>query len=135
MAGNWIPWEIGLEKKREVVVIARLLGVSRLEAATMCMIVWAWAEDQSVDGVVSGVDAAAISDCVGIPGIGEAMANPACGWIVESESAIQFPNWERFNSRPAKMRMHAVWRQRKSRMSQKVVTNVTGERDKCHRKL
>ena len=105
MAGHWIPWEFGLEKKREVIVIARKLGVSRREAAVMCMEVWVWASDQSVDGLIQGIDAACISEAVGIPRIGEAMAAPECRWIIESDNCIQFPNWDRFNARSAKSRL------------------------------
>lgn len=105
MAGHWIPWEIGLERKREVLIIARLLGVTRREAAAMCMEVWAWAADQSVDGLIRGFTPEDVSDAVGIQGIGEAMADPSCGWLIVDDSSIQLPNWDRFNSRPAKARM------------------------------
>lgn len=120
MAGYWIPWEIGLTRKREVCVVARMLGVSRREAAAMCMEVWEWAQGQSVDGLIIGLTPASVSDAVGIDGIGEAMASQGCGWIVESESGIQFPNWDRFNGRPAKARLLAAERKRRYDASRKV---------------
>jgi hypothetical protein len=52
MAGFWIPWELGLSKKREVMIIARSIGVSRREAAAMCMEVWEWAQEQTLDGLI-----------------------------------------------------------------------------------
>ena len=103
MAGHWIPWECGLTRKREVVIISRALGVSRLEAAAMCMSVWEWAQDQSLDGLIVGMSPVEISDAVSLPGIGEAMQQ--AGWLIPGEGCVQFPNWERFNGRPAKARL------------------------------
>ncbi len=68
----------------------------------MCMEVWEWAQAQSVDGVVQGLTAKDISRATGIVGVGEAMFS--AGWVIESKSGIQFPNWDRFNSKPAKER-------------------------------
>ena len=113
MRGYWIPWEVGLEKKREIIVISRHMGVSVLEAASMCMMVWVWAQGESVDGLIPNLTIDDVSLAVGIQGIGKAMA--AAGWIVESEGCIQFPNWERFNGRPAKARLIDAERKRKER--------------------
>jgi hypothetical protein len=79
MAGFWIPWELGLSKKREVMIISRSLGVSRREAAAMCMEVWEWAQDQTLDGLIAGMCPIDVSDAVGIPGIGESME--LAGWL------------------------------------------------------
>ena len=117
-AGFWIPWECGLTKKREILLIARQLGVSPREAAACCMEVWEWAQAQSVDGVVAGLTAADVSTGSGIAGVGEAMRD--AGWIVESEGGIQFPNWERFNARSAKARLMNSERQRRYKSNAKV---------------
>ena len=117
-AGFWIPWECGLTKKREILLIARQQGVSPREAAACCMEVWEWAQAQSVDGVVAGLTAADVSTGSGIAGVGEAMQN--AGWIVESEGGIQFPNWERFNARSAKARLMNSERQRRYKSNAKV---------------
>lgn len=121
MAGHWIPWEFGLEKKREVIVIARKLGVSRREAAAMCMEVWVWASDQSIDGLIQGIDAACVSDAVGIEGIGQAMASDECRWIVESDNCIQFPNWQRFNGRSAKSRLLKAEQNKRNYLNKKFI--------------
>ena len=110
-AGFWIPWEIGLPQKREVLLIARALDVSPREAASMCMEVWAWAEKQTVDGVLPGLCPDDIDTATGIAGLGKAMSD--AGWIVVSDLAIQFPNWDRFNSKPAKARLLSAERQRR----------------------
>lgn len=118
MAGHWIPWECGLVRKREVLVIAKHLRVSRREAAAMCMEVWEWAQEQSLDGLVHNVAPEDISDALAISGIGEAMV--AAGWLVASDSCVQFPNWERFNGRPAKARLLAAERKRRYDQRHKV---------------
>lgn len=110
MAGFWIPWEIGLASKREVLMIAKLLKIDRRIAATMCMEVWAWAQEQSLDGMVMGMSPSDVSSAVSVPGLGEAMT--IAGWIVESENMIQFPNWQRFNGKSAKKRLQGLERKR-----------------------
>lgn len=117
-AGFWIPWECGLTKKREILLVARELGVTPREAAACCMEVWEWAQAQSVDGVVAGLSAEDVSTATGIAGMGEAMRN--AGWILESEGGIQFPNWERFNARSAKARLMNAERQRRYKSNAKV---------------
>ena len=129
MAGHWIPWEFGLSRKREVVIIARVLGVSRREAAAMCMEVWEWASEQSIDGLIVGVTAGDVSDTVGIPGIGEAME--AAGWIRNGDGLVQFPNWERFNARPAKVRLLDAERKRRERAAEAVSNKHGRAADKC----
>ena len=113
MAGHWIPWEIGLHQKSEVVRMAKACDVHPHEMAARCMIVWAWAQDQTVDGIITGLTAADISGTVGIPGIGEALA--AVGWLMDLGDGIAFPNWERFNGRPSKQRMLSAERKRRQR--------------------
>ena len=115
MAGQWIPWAVGLHQKPEVVRMAKACGVHPHEMAARCMIVWSWAQDQTVDGTVSGLTAADVSLSIGIPNIGESMQS--VGWIVELEDGIAFPNWERFNGRPSKARMKAAERKRTQRAS------------------
>ena len=113
MAGMWIPWECGLTRKREVMVIAKIMGVSRREAAALCMEVWEWASEQSIDGLIMGIEKQDVSDALGIPGIGEAMA--IAGWMLNGNGNVQFPNWERFNARSARSRFLNAARVREHR--------------------
>ena len=84
----------------------------------MCMEVWEWASEQSIDGLIVGVTAADVSETVGIPGIGEALE--AAGWILNGDGIVQFPNWERFNARPAKVRLLDAERKRRARATEEV---------------
>jgi hypothetical protein len=113
MAGHWIPWEIGLHQKAEVARMAKACDVHPHEMAARCMIVWAWAQDQTVDGVITGMSPGDLSMTVGLPGIGEAMES--VGWVFDIGDGISFPNWERFNGRPSKARMQAAERKRQQR--------------------
>lgn len=117
MAGDWIKWEKGLERKPEIVRIARSLDRSVIEAAGSCMLVWSWADGNTTDGVVAGMTAADVSTVVGIHGIGEAMAS--VGWLVESESGLQFPNYVRHNGQTSKARALDANRKRVWRMASK----------------
>ena len=113
MAGQWIPWVVGLQQKSEVVRMAKACGVHPYEMAARCMIVWSWAQEQTVDGIVHGLSPADVSSTVGIPGMGEVLES--VGWLVDVGDAIAFPNWERFNGRPAKARLLAAERKRRER--------------------
>jgi DNA replication protein DnaT len=113
MAGHWIPWEIGLQQKSEVARMARGCGVHPHEMAARCMIVWAWAQDQTVNGLIEGMTPEDLSCTIGLPGMGEAMVS--VGWLSDIGDGILFPNWERFNGRPSKARMLAAERKRRQR--------------------
>ena len=113
MAGFWIPWEHGLPRKREVLLIAKRQNVTPRDAASCCMEVWEWAQEQSIDGLIMGFESCDVSAAVGIPGIGESME--AAGWILKGNGFIQFPNWERFNSKCAKARLIDAERKRRER--------------------
>jgi hypothetical protein len=117
MAGHWIKWEKGLVRKAKVIRIARLLHCTPQHAAACCMQVWEWAEDQTIDGSISGLDVKDVSAAVGIEGIGEAMSS--CGWIEGTVDGIALPHWERHNAEPSKARALDSSRKRLTRMENK----------------
>lgn len=112
MAGHWIQWEKGLTRKPEVMQIAAALGCTDQHAAACCMLVWEWADDVTVDGLVKArLDA--VDRIAGQPGLADAMAD--CGWLVVSDSAIQFPHYDRHNGQCAKARAIDAARKRSGR--------------------
>ena len=113
MAGHWIKWEKGLEQKPEVIRIAKAMRTTPLHAAAMCMRVWAWADDNCTDGVVAGFDGSDLDAVVGIDGISKSMAS--VGWLLVSESGMQFPNYDRHNGITAKERALNANRMRMAR--------------------
>lgn len=110
---DWIPWVKGLPQKAEIIRIASRLSVTQNEAAVQCMVVWGWADEQTVDGFIAGIRAADVSNSLRLPGIGEAMVE--VGWIVEERAGITFPKWDRYNTNSAKQRMQAAVRQENRR--------------------
>jgi len=118
MAGLWIEWEKGLVRKPEVMRIARIMSCTPQHAAACCMMVWEWAEDVTENGMIPGVTAADVSFAAGVEGIGEAMIQ--AGWLLETDDAVVFPNWERHNGEPAKRRALDALRKRVSRRNKKM---------------
>lgn len=113
MAGMWIPWEVGLCKKSEILQIAKICNVHPHMIAARCMMVWEWAQDQTVDGIIRNLTPADVSFAVGVDGLGEAMAQVE--WIADLGDAISFPNWDKFNGEPAKKRADVALRKRRER--------------------
>jgi len=105
---DWIAWQKGLTQKREILVISKRLGVSRREAAAMCMEAWEWADANTSDGRVEGVTAAQLSDSMSLPGLGEAMVS--VGWIAEDRAGLVFINFDRWNSETTKRRLQTARR-------------------------
>mgnify|MGYP001172807628 CR=1 FL=1 len=89
MARDWIKWVKGLSKRREVLVIARNLGISRREAACACMEVWEWADDETVDGNIRGATGDDIDLMLGLPGFAVALQAPEVGWLVVRAKAAR----------------------------------------------
>jgi len=112
MAG-WIAWHKGLHRKPEVFQIAKQLKVSRREAACMCIEVWEWADENTVDGQVDGMNPAELSEAVGIPGIAE--SKHASGWLLSDVRGLIFPNFDRWNGETAKRRLQSAKRVEKHR--------------------
>lgn len=116
MAGHWIKWEKGLCRKPEVLEIAASLGVTDQHAAACCMLVWEWADDVTVEGIIRAKPEA-VDRIAGQPGMASAMES--VGWLVVSDSCIQFPHYDRHNGRTAKERALDATRKRLGRISGK----------------
>ena len=52
MAGDWIPYQKGLSRKREVGAIARQTGRSRHEVVGVLLEFWDWVDSESTDGIL-----------------------------------------------------------------------------------
>lgn len=113
MARDWIKWVKGLSRRREVVMLARTLGISRREAACACMEMWEWADGETLDGNIKGATGGDIDELLGLPGFAVALQAPEVGWLVVRANGITFPRYERNNGETAKRR--AVEAHKKSR--------------------
>lgn len=113
MAG-WIKWQKGLTRKPEVIQIAAALGVTEQHAAACCMLVWEWTDDVTTEGLIR-VMPESIDRIAGQPGLATAMED--AGWLICSDSAIQFPNYDRHNGNCTKARMLDAARKKSARLA------------------
>lgn len=100
----WIKWVKGLSNRREVIVLARKLNISRREAACACMEMWEWADQETIDGHIRGATRDDIDLMLGLPGFSSALESDEVGWVRFTERGVTFPRWERHNGETAKKR-------------------------------
>jgi len=115
MAGDWIKWVKGLSRRREVIVLARKLSISRREAATACMEIWEWADNETHDGHVRGATRDDIDLMLGLTGFSAALEAPEVGWLKVNSVGVTFTNWDRNNSESAKRRALESRKKRRQR--------------------
>ena len=130
MAGDWVKWVKGLENKPEVVRMSGQLGRSRLEVATMCMVLWGWADDNIPEESIAesgsafvtlspsdGDNMAFIDAVVGTPRFADSMSR--VGWLRFRDERVEFPNFGRHNGETAKTRARNAKNQKKKRCNPK----------------
>jgi hypothetical protein len=115
MSGEWIKWVKGLSRRREVIVLARKLNMSRREAACACMELWEWADDETHDGHIRGATRDDIDLMLGIAGFSVALEAPEVGWLKVNSSGITFMKWDRNNGESAKRRAMESRKKRRQR--------------------
>lgn len=123
MAGDWIKWTKGLERKREVLMIAAALGRTPEEVAGRLMRLWDWCDDniteEQIDSdghafVTLGSDQVHLIDALaGVTGFADAMT--AAGWIIQRNGSLTFPNFSRHNGKTAKSRALSTKRKQAER--------------------
>lgn len=115
MAGDWIKWTVGLAQKREVLAMAKHLGLERRLIAGALMELWEWCDSNTEDGTIAGLGPEIIDNIVQIKGFGEAMG--IVGWLLTDDSGLIIPNFERHNGNSAKRRALDAERKRRVRSS------------------
>lgn len=111
MAGDWIARCKGLSKKHEVLLVARITGLSRRETADILMEFWEWADGETADGVLDGLTILDICDV--IEGTNEKfwLAVVQAGWLKITGKGIEIPNFSRWLGKSAKQRLQKNTRQ------------------------
>jgi hypothetical protein len=101
---GWIKVETGMPEKPEVLRLARLLSIKRDQAVGVVVRFWIWADANTVDGVVDGVEAGDVDDVLSVQGLARALE--MVGWLrIDKENRrITIPNFERHNGESAKKR-------------------------------
>lgn len=126
---DWIKWVVGLEQTPQVISMAEQLKIAPEEVAARCMMVWAWAQRVTRDGNVASVTPKHVDGPAGLTGFGAELVR--VGWLSQTDSGIEFTNWQEHNSQGAKTRALTSRRVKKHRgkpppKSNAVsVTNVT----------
>jgi hypothetical protein len=113
VATGWIVFDKALPSKPEVSIISRTLGISRAEAVLACMMVWAWVDENTTDGVMDGLSIEDVDYQARITGFGAAMVS--AGWLQADDRGLIFPNFDRWNTETAKQRLQKSQRQRRWR--------------------
>lgn len=113
MAGDWIAWSKGFAKKTEVLQLAAAFNLTRQHAASSCMEIWEWFDDNTRDGHAPSVTRFVLDDIAGVPGFTEGMIN--IGWLTDDGENISVPKFDRWNSQTAKSRILGTKRKQRSR--------------------
>lgn len=124
MAGDWIPIFTDLTRKREVLVLASRTKLSRRAVVGTLVEFWSWAQEQTDDGFIDGVDVKAL-DWV-IPGTSESFWSTLqeVGWLTETPTGIRIPNAENWLSRGAKARLGEALRKQLTRSGDRHSTST-----------
>lgn len=122
MAVSWIKIEVILPDKEEVVRMAEILRMKDSDAVVGKLIrLWAWADQQTVDGVNVRVSCAFIDRLVFCPGFARALV--AVGWLEETAEGLRFPHFERHNGASAKRRADVARAVAKHKSSRKITNS------------
>lgn len=138
MADDWISMRCGLHGNRHVLSIARHLAAAQLYGDDLQFNItvaigalqrfWSWAQAETVDGWIEGVDAESISSIVGVPGFGEALKKTK--WVVCKADGIQIPRFEKHMGNGSKKRLLEARRAANYRQSSRSRhASVTQDRD------
>jgi len=110
----WIKMRVSLVDDPAVIAMARHLGASAYEVVGLLHSVWSWANLHTEDGVARGVTPDWLDQKFDREGLSEAMMQ--VGWLLEDDSGIVIPNFDRHNGHSAKARAQATERKRTSRI-------------------
>ncbi len=113
MAYHWIAYDVNLPSKPEVFRLARELDLSREIVVARLLVLWAWADSQTTDGYLDGMEPGDIDQVTGTDGMGKALLE--VGWLVQDNGGILLPNWERWNTSSTKARLQDAARKRRER--------------------
>lgn len=112
---SWIKVETHLLDKLEVFELSELLEISVKEAAINCIILWAWFDDNSTDGIVKSKSSKLIDRICCCSGFTAGMIE--VGWLLSEGDYLKIPNYDRHNSKSAKNRALGAKRNAKYKQS------------------
>jgi hypothetical protein len=113
----WIKIEHQTPDKPEVGAIAHKLRITPAEAFLALFRVWAWADESTADGTLPGIGPAWIDHIARVAGFGAAMKD--AGWLFETPTGLEIPNFDDHNGESAKARAQSQKRMNKVREREK----------------
>lgn len=125
MAFDWIKMRIGLADDPAVITIARATKLDPDHVCGKLLTLWGWADQNTSDGRLNGVDVAWIDAKVGKKGFAQAMTMTIPPWLEIDPDGVTIPRFDRHNGSSAKSRSENSKRQTLSRTSRdKSATDV-----------
>lgn len=124
---DWIKVEITSSQKIEVLTMADILDIDEHMVFGKLVILWCWADANTVDGHADNVTKRMIDRVVSHKGFADSMIDSRVGWLKEDDNGgVFFPNFDRHNGKGAKKRATDARRKALHR------AGVTGSSEECH---
>lgn len=121
MAGDWIPMRSDLARDPAVIATAERLGLDPDLVVGKLHKLWAWADEQTIDGVSrSGVTFVWLDRYIGVTDFASALHQ--VGWLQPTADGFCIPNFEKYMGESAKTRALARRRQARKRSRDRVTT-------------
>lgn len=114
---GWIKMGTGLRRHPKIVRMASALRADKLRVIGGLHAVWCVFDEHSPDGLLEGYTLAAMDEEIGWKGFSRAMQD--IGWLVESESGLEAPEYDEHNGASAKRRALDAKRKSSERESDK----------------
>ncbi|MGL3061554.1 DNA replication domain protein [Klebsiella pneumoniae] len=102
MASSWIKVEVITPDKPEIFQIAEILNIDPDAVLGKLVRIWAWADQQTVDGNAGSVTKGVLDRIAFITGFADALI--AVGWLAYDGNKLILPNFGRHNGESSKKR-------------------------------
>ncbi|HGW3643947.1 TPA: DNA replication domain protein [Klebsiella variicola] len=102
MASSWIKVEVITPDKPEIFQIAEILNIDPDAVLGKLVRIWAWADQQTIDGNAGSVTKGVLDRIAFITGFADALI--AVGWLAYDGNKLILPNFERHNGESSKKR-------------------------------
>jgi len=98
----WLKIDHATPEKPEVIAIAARLDISPDEAFGVLFRMWRWFDVHTQTGNARSVTSALLDRLLGVSGFAQAAIE--VGWLLQTETGLQIPNFERHNGQTSKAR-------------------------------
>lgn len=102
MASSWIKVEVITPDKPEIFQIAEILNIDPDAVLGKLVRIWAWADQQTIDGNAGSVTKGVLDRLAFITGFADALIT--VGWLAYEDGRLILPNFERHNGESSKKR-------------------------------